>query len=238
VTLEILGYYASIFIWLFATGIGIPPMPEEAGILYAAGVQALHPGVSWPFAWLACGLGILSADCVLYMMGRHWGPRLFMYRWVQKLISNERRLRIESKIHAHGMKLLVLARFLPPLRTGVFLISGASRYPFVKFLIADLAYCIVGVGLFFFAGSGLVNLIKEIGFQAAWLAVVPLVGYGLYCYCRTLKRREGPAPPVSVLQSPAGNAPEGEPKSDPLGAVAAAREAHAVLKAPALDRPI
>src|SRR5215212_9535580 len=63
---EALGWYASIFAWLFFTGIGIPPCPEEAGILYAASVHALHPDVWWPFAWMACGLGILAADCVLY----------------------------------------------------------------------------------------------------------------------------------------------------------------------------
>jgi membrane protein DedA with SNARE-associated domain len=227
---ELLGYYASIFLWLFATGIGIPPVPEEAGILYAAGLYTLHPGVSWYFAWLACGLGILAADSVLYMVGRKWGPRLFMYRWVQKLISTERRLRIESKFHAHGIKLLILARFLPPLRTGVFLISGASRYPFGKFLIADLAYCVVGVGLFFFAGTGIVGLIKEIGSVAVWIVAVPLVAYGLYRYFRTLKRREGAAPPVSVLQAPAGTEHNGESKINPAGARDAAREACKALE--------
>ena len=137
-TTESLGWYGSIFLWLFTTGIGLPPVPEEAGILYAASVHALHPEVLWPFAWAACGLGILCADCVLYGVGRWWGPKLFEYRWVQKILSTRRRERLERRVHEHGIKLLVLARFLPPIRTGVFLISGASRYSFVKFILADL----------------------------------------------------------------------------------------------------
>src|SRR5881394_3490248 len=112
-TVEALYWYASIFAWLFFTGIGIPPCPEEAGILYAASVNALHPEVRWPFAWLATALGIMAADSVLYGIGRRWGRRLFEYRWVQKLMSTQRRQRIEKRFHKHGLKLLVLARFCP-----------------------------------------------------------------------------------------------------------------------------
>ncbi len=231
VTPEVIGWYASIFLWLFATGIGIPPVPEEAGILYAAGIHALHPDVLWPFSWLACGLGILSADCVLYGVGRRWGPKLFLYKWVQRVISDERRRRIESRVHTHGLKLLILARFLPPLRTGVFLISGASRYPFVKFIAADSVYCVFGVGLFFFAGAGLLDMVKRVGYEAAWFVAVPLIGYGMYRYYRSLKRREeAVAAPVSVLQSPEGTAPAGESKLNPADAAPAVREAEALLE--------
>ena len=187
--------------------------------------------MKWPLAWFSCGFGILCADCVLYGVGWKWGPRLFAYRWVQRILSEERRLRIESRFHAHGMKLLILARFLPPLRTGVFLISGASRYPFVKFILADLIYCIVGVGAFFFGGSALVELIKRTGSEIAWFLAIPVVLYGLYRYYRYLKRKEtGAVAPVSVLQPAAGESPEGEPAKDPSGAVAAAREACTALK--------
>jgi membrane protein DedA with SNARE-associated domain len=233
---ESLEWYESIFLWLFATGIGIPPVPEEAGILYAAGLHALHPGVLWPFAWLACGLGILSADCVLYGIGRQWGRRLFMLKWVQRIINDQRRMQIEMKIHTHGMKLLLLARFLPPLRTGVFLISGASRFSFLKFIIADSMYCIFGVGLFFFAGTGILTLIKSIGYEAAWFVAVPVIGYALYRYFRSLKRRAEATPPVSVLQSPAGTAPPGESILNPAGAAQAASDAQEALKVPATNR--
>lgn len=231
---EAVGWYASIFAVLFFTGIGIPPVPEEAGILYAASLHALHPDVVWwPLAWLACGLGILSADCVLYGVGRRFGPRLFEYRWVQKVMSAQRRQRIEKRFHEHGIKILVLARFLPPLRLGIFLISGASRYSFAKFVLADLIYCVVGVGAFFFGGTWLVGVIKNAGHWAAYLAAVPVIGYGLYRYYRYLKKRElaGMADaPVSVLQGPAGSPPPGEPVKDPAGAPAAMREAKTALE--------
>lgn len=230
-TTTALYWYASIFAWLFFTGIGIPPFPEEAGILYAASVDALHPEVWWPFAWAACGLGIVAADSVLYGVGRRWGARLFKYRWVQKVINEQRRLRLENHFARHGMTMLVLARFLPPLRTGVFLVAGATRYSFVKFLIADLIYAVVGVGVFFFSGAWIVELLKRFESTAILVVALAVMCYGLYMYYKLLRRRESrfPMPPVSILQGPAGTAPEGQPTTDPAAAPAAKHEAKVAL---------
>ena len=227
---DTLKWYGSIFLWLFVTGIGLPPVPEEAGILYAAGVHSVHPDVKWPLAWLACGLGILCADCTLYGVGRRWGPRLFAYKWVQRILSDERRRRLESRFHTHGMKLLILARFLPPIRTGIFLISGASRYPLVKFVIADAVYCVVGVGVLFFSGAAILGLIEYVGHEAAWFVAIPLSGYGLYRYFRYLKsREEKTSAPVSILQPISGTAAEGEPIENSDAALSAALEAKVAL---------
>jgi membrane protein DedA with SNARE-associated domain len=229
---EALGWYASIFCWLFFTGIGLPPLPEEAGILYAASVHALHPDVRWWFAWAATAVGIICADSVLYGVGRQWGPRLFEYRWVQKVMSAERRKRVESRFERHWIKILLLARLLPPLRTGIFLIAGASKYSFAKFLLADAIYGVVGVGVFFFGGSWLVELLKDAGHWAVYVVAVPAVGYGLYRYFRYLKSREmkaGPLPPASILQGPEGHVPNGEPAKNPAGAPAAIHEVKTAL---------
>ncbi|HEY1189066.1 MAG TPA: DedA family protein [Gemmata sp.] len=229
---DALYWYASIFIWLFLTGIGLPPAPEEAGILYAASVNALHSEVWWPLAWAACGLGIIAADCVLYGLGLRWGRKLFEYRWVQKVLSTEKRQRLEGRFAEHGMKLLLLARFLPPLRTGVFLIAGATRYSFVKFLIADVIYAVVGVGVLFFFGSGLLALVHRYESTALFIAALGVLGYGLYLYYRLLRRRElrnGPQAPVSILQGPEGSVPEGEAAKNLVAAPAAQKEAKTAL---------
>src|ERR1700676_3851975 len=69
VSLEALCWCASIFLWSFFTGIGLPPLPEEAGILYAAGLATLHSEVHWWMAWPAASLGIIAADLALYSAG-------------------------------------------------------------------------------------------------------------------------------------------------------------------------
>jgi membrane protein DedA with SNARE-associated domain len=167
---------------------------------------------------------------VLYGIGRRWGPALFEFRWVQRVMSAERRQRVEKGFHAHGIKLLLLARFLPPLRTGVFLIAGASRYPFAKFLLADGLYAVFGVGLFFFGGTWLIEFIKRSGHVAIYVAAVPVLGYALYRYYRYLKNREGKMAPTSVVEVPSGVVPGDEPATNPAGAEAARREAKEALR--------
>jgi membrane protein DedA with SNARE-associated domain len=204
----------SIFLWLFLTGIGIPPCPEEAGIIYAAGVTALHPEVRWWLAWPATSLGIVCADMALYGIGHHWGRHLFDFRWVQRIIRPERRQRIEKQFHLHGRKILLTARLLPPLRTGVFIIAGAIHYPFLHFLMADALYAVFGVGVFFFGSTWLIHLISLAGHWLVYPVVVFGGGYALYRYYRHLRQHEAKSdapPPVSVLELPLDPPPEDKP---------------------------
>ncbi len=187
-SLEAAGWYASIFLWLYFTGIGLPPFPEEGGIGYAAWLSAVHPDVHWWGAWPAAGLGILCADMTLYGIGRLCGSRLFEYRWVQRLVKPERRQRFEHLFHSHGIKILLTARLLPPLRTGIFVVAGAVSFSFVRFLIADGIYAIFGVGLFFFCGAGLVSLIHTYANHWGVYAVAAVaLAYLTYRYFRRLR---------------------------------------------------
>jgi membrane protein DedA with SNARE-associated domain len=202
---EAWGWYASIYLWMLFSGIGIPPCPEEAGILYAAGVTALHPEVHWWLAWPITSLGIVSADVVLYGTGRLWGQRLFEFRWVRWVLKPERRRRLEQRFHDHGIKILIAARFLPPLRTGVFLIAGSIHFSFVRFLVADLVFAVLGVGVIFFSGRWLIGLIGQATHWLVYAAAAAVVVYLLYRYYRFLRGRElraNPRPPVSVLELP------------------------------------
>ena len=184
------GWYASIYLWMLFTGIGIPPVPEEAGILYAAGVTSLHPGVHWWLAWPVTSLGIVSADVVLYGIGRLWGQRLFQTRWVKWLLPPERRQRIEGHFHEHGIKILIAARLLPPLRSGVFLIAGTIHFTFVRFLVADLLVAGIGVGVLFFSGKWLIDLVGQATHWIIYVGAAAVILFLLYRYYRYLRQRE------------------------------------------------
>jgi hypothetical protein len=115
----------------------------------------------------------------------------------------------------------------------VFLIAGAARYSFAKFLLADALYAVFGVGLFFLGGTWVIELVKRSGHLAVYLLAVAGAGYGLYRYYRFLKRREqrlAPQPPASVLEVPAGAVPEGQAATKPEAAAAALEEAKTVLR--------
>ena len=129
-----------------------------------------------------------------------------------------------------------MSRRFPPLIpvtvAGVFLIAGATRYSFLKFLIADLVYAVFGVGLFFFFGTWIVALVARFESTAIFIVAALVMCYGLYRYYRLLRRREragGPQPPMSILQGPKGAVAEGEPTKNPAAALAAKKEAKAAL---------
>jgi membrane protein DedA with SNARE-associated domain len=82
------------------------------------------------------------------------------------------------------------ARLLPPLRTGVFLIAGSIRYSFVRFLIADAIYGVVGVGLIFFGGTGLLALMHQLGDWALFAVGGAAVLVGQFFFYRYLRRLE------------------------------------------------
>ena len=190
---KLLWPYLVIMGWLFVTGIGVPPIPEEFAII-GAGIAASHEEVRWFLAWPSCIIGVIAADLVLYWAGRWWGTSLFKYRWVQRVLPEHRRLKIEEGFHQNGVKILLSARMLPGLRTGVFLTAGAMRYPFIRFLLADGLYAIPGTGFIFFGTyfltEAFILVVKELHKVQYWLLAIVLLGaagFALYRYFRVAR---------------------------------------------------
>jgi len=213
---DALYWSASVFLWLLFSGIGIPPVPEEAGILYAAGLTSLHPEVRWWMAWPAASGGIMGADMILYGLGRWIGPRVFQYRWVNRVLAPERRRRLEERFHRHGIKFLIMARLLPPLRTGIFLIAGSIRYSFLRFVLADAVYGLVGVGLVFFGGTAILQAAHHLGGWLLLIVALVAAGYLLVRYYVYLRKLELKAS-AQVLEAAAPEKtppPAGEPAAN------------------------
>jgi membrane protein DedA with SNARE-associated domain len=192
---EALGWCLSIFCWLLFTGVGLPPCPEEAGILYAATVTATQPGVPWWLAWPAASLGILGADGILYGLGRLLGPRLLASRFLSRVLHADHRQRVERGFGRHGMTFLLTARLLPPVRGSVLLLAGAFRYSWLRFLAVDAVYALLVVGAYYFCGTGLVEILRRLG-PWAWgfIGVAGLyLAYRIRGHFRAKKQRPAPA---------------------------------------------
>ncbi len=190
------GLYGLIWGWMFFSGIGLPPAPEEAGIIAAGALAAAQPELRWWLALPVCLAGIICADIVLYSIGYFGRRHLFEYRLVRRFLPPERRLRIEEEFRRHGVKILITGRLLPAVRTGVFLVAGAVHFPLVRFLLADALFAVFGVSFFFFASYLLVDQVAllvdrfhQVQYWLLLLAILAGVGFGLYRYVRFLKQR-------------------------------------------------
>src|SRR5262249_22790297 len=82
------------------------------------------------------------------------------------------------------------------------------RYSFARFLIADGIYAVCGVPLFFFAGAGIVHVLRQLG--GHWLVYIAAAAVGAYLlirYYRTLRERELRTRAPGPCSLPPGAAP-------------------------------
>jgi membrane protein DedA with SNARE-associated domain len=163
--------YVVAFTSLAAAGFGVP-VPEEAG-LAAAGVVAAASGGedgSGPILWWVllpvCILGVVTADLVLYGLGRRYGDHILKNRWIARLVRPRTRQKIETNFHEYGIAILVVGRLVPGIRAPLFLTAGTIRLRLSRFLIADGIGAVLGNSLFFFLGfwlgNGVVELLKRV----------------------------------------------------------------------------
>ena len=152
-TTSALYHYFGVFVALVAAGVGFP-IPEEipvvtGGVLVGQNQDELRWWIMLP----VCIAGVVISDGLLYSIGRLWGPRLLEYRWIKThLLTQERLHHIEDNFRRYGVKILLFARFLPAIRSPIFITAGLMRLSFTRFLIADGIYAIPGVSLLFFLG--------------------------------------------------------------------------------------
>jgi membrane protein DedA with SNARE-associated domain len=133
---------------LVLTGCGLP-IPEEVPIVMV-GVLSAQGTMVPALAFLACLLGAIVGDCVMYAIGYHFGHNLLKdHPKLACFIRADREARFEEMIDRHGLKVLFAARFMVGVRSPVYLSAGILRVPFRRFLLMDLLCATAVVGLFF-----------------------------------------------------------------------------------------
>ncbi|KES06429.1 membrane protein [Streptomyces toyocaensis] len=105
-----------------------------AGLFVAEGTYISQP------LWLVCTLIVMAAvigDQVGYMIGKFFGPRLFN-RPNSKLFKQENLEKAHEFMEKYGPKAIVLARFVPIVRTFAPIVAGAGRMKYRTFLTYNL----------------------------------------------------------------------------------------------------
>ncbi|MFJ8636099.1 DedA family protein [Streptomyces sp. NPDC093568] len=105
-------------------------------LLFTAGLFVAEGNyISQPL-WLVCTLIVLAAvigDQVGYMIGKFFGPKLFN-RPNSKLFKQENLEKAHEFMEKYGPKAIVLARFVPIVRTFAPIVAGAGRMKYATFL--------------------------------------------------------------------------------------------------------
>jgi membrane protein DedA with SNARE-associated domain len=173
--------YLGVFLGIVSTGLGFP-LPEELPIILGGILSSTHPeSIKWYIMWPLCIVAVVIGDGALYGIGRLWGQRLLETRWMQRLLSRERRRRVEENFDKYGVKILLFARLLPGIRSPIFITAGIMRVPLPRFVLADAIYAIPGVSLLFWLAYYFTDQFKEAveRAEANLKPILILVGLGL-----------------------------------------------------------
>ncbi len=110
-------------------------------LLFTAGVLCASGGLGVPFWLVALGvfLAASAGDQVGYLIGRRLGPRVFT-RPDSRLFSQRRADLARQFFARHGPRAVVLARFIPIVRTFTPVVAGVGAMPYPRFL----AYNVIG----------------------------------------------------------------------------------------------
>lgn len=143
--------YALLFVIIFAeTGLVVTPFLPGDTLIFVAGALAGAGHLSWPVTAVVFAIAAILGNVSNYEIGRAIGPRVFrsQSRWL-----NRRHL---DQAHAfflrHGGKTVVIARFLPFIRTFVPFVAGIGRMPRWKYFLYTLVGAVLWVAVVFSIG--------------------------------------------------------------------------------------
>jgi len=143
--------YVAVFVVLLVSGFGVP-VPEDISLV-AGGIIS---GLGYADVRVMClvGLaGVLVGDSVMFLIGRHLGVRAMQLRWIRHLMTPRRYALVRQKFDRYGNRLMFIARFLPGLRSAIYLTAGMTqRVPFWRFLMLDGLAALISVPVWVWLG--------------------------------------------------------------------------------------
>ena len=169
--------YVVLFLIVFAeTGLVVTPFLPGDSLLFAIGALAARPGlkdlINLPLITVLLIVAAIVGDAVNYWIGYKLGPAVFK-REDSKLLNKKHLLRAQEFYEKYGGKTIILARFVPIVRTFAPFVAGVGRMNFFRFwlynivgAIARVVIC-VGAGLAF----GNIDFVKK-HFELVILAIV------------------------------------------------------------------
>jgi membrane protein DedA with SNARE-associated domain len=200
--------YFGIFISLVVSAVGAP-IPEEIPIATAGvlvGRESANPdtAIVWWAMLPMCIIGVVMCDTLLYVIGRKYGGWLIKREFVKKyFLPTEKYEKIKKNFDEYGILLLMFARLIPGVRTGVFMTAGMIKLSFRKFLFADALYALPGVNILFWLGywyaDTFLNVLNRIeGFRQNLVILVILTAVIAVIAYLLLRRRTSTGDPKEI----------------------------------------
>ncbi|MDR1165130.1 MAG: DedA family protein [Deltaproteobacteria bacterium] len=209
-TLTYLILFAIVF---WETGVVICPFLPGDSLLFAAGAIAARPGEPlslFPLLGLIA-LAAFLGDTLNYWVGRYLGPKALGRDG--RFLKKKYLTRTQNFYERHGAKTIVLARFVPIVRTFAPFVAGVGAMRYRRFLAYNVfggvlwTLLLVGAGFFFGSLDAVKNNFTMVILAIIFISILPMV-------IEFLRARARRAPTPAAAEAPlapsvSGSEPEG-----------------------------
>lgn len=143
--------YGVVFGILLAAGFGLP-LPEDIPLIM--GGVLVHRGQATLWVMMLVGYaGIILGDSIMFMLGRRVGSRVGATPgFFARIVTPEKRAQVEGLFKKHGEKIVMLARFLPGVRTVTYFTAGSVGMSYWRFMLYDSIAALASAPLFVYLG--------------------------------------------------------------------------------------
>ncbi|WP_413522032.1 DedA family protein [Brochothrix thermosphacta] len=166
--------YVILFAIVFIeTGLVIFPFLPGDSLLFAGGALAALGSFNLTTLAITFFVAAVIGDTVNYHIGKWLGTSIPKGSWLSKVISEERIAIANGFFEKHGGKTIIIARFMPFIRTFAPFVAGASHMSYRKFFMYNVIGAFIWVGLFTYAGYffGNIPFVRD-NFSTVILAII------------------------------------------------------------------
>ncbi len=186
--------YLILFLVIFCeTGLVVTPFLPGDSLLFAIGALAAVPGSPLRIHWLFLILGAAAiiGDTVNYWIGHAVGPRIFSQKKV-RFLKKEHLERTHEFYEKYGGITIILARFIPIIRTFAPFVAGIGRMTYWRFISYNVIGGVAWVAIFVFGGYFFGNLpVVRRNFTTVIAAIILIsVLPGLIEYLRQRRKKK------------------------------------------------
>ena len=164
--------YGLLFLIIFMeTGFVVTPFLPGDSLLFAAGALSATSSLNVMLVWILLMVAAVVGDTVNYWIGHFIGPKVFERD--HRLIKKEYLIKTQKFYDKYGGQAIVLARFVPIVRTFAPFVAGVAKMSYGHFITYNLVGGALWVSLFTWGGYFFGNLpFVKANFHYVVLAII------------------------------------------------------------------
>ncbi len=166
--------YAILFLVIFMeTGFVVTPFLPGDSLLFAAGTFAALGALNPIYLFLLLVVAAILGDTINYSIGAYIGPRAFSGDI--KFLKKEHLDKTQAFYEKHGGKMIILARFIPIIRTFAPFVAGIGTMRYRNFILFNVVGGIAWVAIFISLGYFFGNIpFVQKNFELVILAIITI----------------------------------------------------------------